>query len=120
MCAEFWEFPAGQVEGAVDETSILATAHRELGEEAGVSCPSGLVPLGRFFSSIGFTDECAHLFLAPAVVERGDLVQHDENEAIHEVRAFTRDELRAAVAGGVIQDANTLAVFARLAAGGLF
>jgi 8-oxo-dGTP pyrophosphatase MutT (NUDIX family) len=31
-----WEFPAGQVDGEVNEVSIYQTALRELGEEAGV------------------------------------------------------------------------------------
>lgn len=117
---ETWEFPAGQVDGDVSDASILATAHRELGEEAGVRCPGDLVPLGRFYSSVGFTDECCHLFLAPDVVPSAGLVDHDEHEAIHEVRAFPPDELTAAIAEGTIIDANTMAVFARLHAKGVF
>ena len=31
-----WEFPAGQVDGEINETTIYETALRELGEEAGV------------------------------------------------------------------------------------
>jgi ADP-ribose pyrophosphatase len=117
---ETWEFPAGQVDGEVNPESILATAHRELGEEAGVECPSPLVPLGPYFSSVGFTDECCHLFLAPDVRPNPDLVSHDQHEAIHEVRRFSREELRTAVAEAQIIDANTLAVVARLMASGQF
>ena len=117
---ETWEFPAGQIEGAVNEQSIVQTAHRELGEEAGVRCPGSLVSLGLFYSSVGFTDECCHLFLAPDVVASADLVDHDEHEAIHEVRAFAPDELVAAIADGIIMDANTMAVFARLHARGVY
>ena len=117
---ETWEFPAGQVEGDVSEQSIIQTAHRELGEEAGVRCPGGLVSLGLFYSSVGFTDECCHLFLAPDVVAAEDLVDHDEHEAIHEVRAFSPDELIAAIGEGIIMDANTMAVFARLHARGVY
>jgi len=117
---ETWEFPAGQVEGKVTEQAILRAAHRELGEEAGVRCPGELLALGLFYSSVGFTDECCHLFLAPDVVHSADLVDHDEHEAIHEVRAFAPDALIAAIAEGLILDANTMAVFARLHARGVF
>jgi len=117
---EFWEFPAGQVDGEVTPESILATASRELGEEAALSCRAPLVPLGRYFSSPGFTDECCHLFLADGVEAEPGLKCHDANEAIHGVRSFTPDELQRAVAEGEICDANTLACFARLQARGLF
>lgn len=117
---EFWEFPAGQVDGEVTPQSILATASRELGEEAALACRTPLIPLGRYFSSPGFTDECCHLFLADGVEQAPGLKCHDANEVIHDVRTFTPDELRRAVAEGEICDANTLACFARLQARGLF
>lgn len=117
---EIWEFPAGQVDGDASEESILATAHRELGEEAALVCPGGLIPLGVLFSSPGFTDECCHLFFADGVHPAPELRQHDANECIHEVRYFEPGELRAAIADGEISDANTLACFARLVARGLF
>lgn len=115
---ELWEFPAGQVDGEPTPAAILATAHRELAEEAGVTVTGELLPLGRFFSSVGFTDEQAHLFLATEVRSRPGGHAPDEGEAIVECRAFTRDELRAAIACGEICDANTLALFARLVASG--
>jgi 8-oxo-dGTP pyrophosphatase MutT (NUDIX family) len=113
---ETWEFPAGQVDGMVTADAILATAHRELGEEAGLRCAGELVPLGMVFSSVGFTTECCHLFLAPEVVPAPELTSHDAHEAIHEVREFSTASFRAAVADGSISDCNTLAVFARMAA----
>lgn len=113
---ELWEFPAGQVEGAADAETIRATALRELGEEAGVSCPGELVALGMFFSSAGFTTECAHLFLALDVVASPELKCPDSHEAIHEVRELSMDELTRAVADGTICDANSLAAYARLTA----
>ncbi len=116
---ETWEFPAGQVDGAVTAETILATAHRELGEEAGLRCVGELVPLGMVFSSVGFTTECCHLFLAPEVVPAPELTLHDAHEAIHEVKEVTAAEFRSGVADGSISDCNTLAVFARLAAMGL-
>lgn len=113
-----WEFPAGQVDDGVGEAAIRETALRELGEEAGVECRGGLVPLGLFFSSVGFTDECCHLFLARDVVPREEGSAHDEHEAILEVRAFSAEELKAMVAAAGIVDSNTLAMYARLHAGG--
>jgi len=117
---EIWEFPAGQVDGEVTSESILRTASRELGEEAALSCPGGLIPLGVLFSSPGFTNECCHLFLADGVRAAPELLQHDANESIHEVRFFSPEELIRAIADGDICDANTLACFARLQARGLF
>ena len=117
---ETWEFPAGQVEGPISGDAILATAMRELGEEAAVVCPQPLLSLGFFFSSVGFTDECCHLFLAAGVRPAPHLREHDAQEAIHEVRRFAPAELREAVAGGLIIDGSTLACFARLNARGIF
>lgn len=111
-----WEFPAGQVDGEVNERTIYQTALRELGEEAGVSCSSKLIALGYFFSSVGFTDECCHLFLAKDVVPRAEGFDHDEHEAIVEVRAFSEEELARLIGTGEIVDSNTLATYARLKA----
>jgi ADP-ribose pyrophosphatase len=114
-----WEFPAGQVDGEVTDAAIRETARRELGEEAGVEVPGGLTSLGLFYSSVGFTDECCHLFLATDVVPRAGGSDHDEHEAILEVGAFTVAELTRMVAEAEIVDSNTLSLFARLHARGL-
>ena len=116
---DIWEFPAGQVDGQVDPLAIAETAARELGEEAAVTCTKPLVPLGLFYTSAGFTDECCHLFFADGVEPAEHLRSHDPNEAIHEVKSFSPEALRRAVASGNICDANTLACFARLAAKGI-
>ncbi len=111
---EMWEFPAGQC----DAPDVEATARRELAEEARVHTDQPLVSLGVLFSSVGFTDECCHLYLACDVRPAPVAPERDVHEAIHEVRAFSPLELRTAVAGGLIQDSNTLAIFARLSARG--
>jgi len=116
---EMWEFPAGQVDAGEDEAAIDAAARRELGEEAGMFAPEPLVPLGILFSSCGFTNECGHLFLARDVQFREGLIARDEKEAIHDVRMFSPEDLRKAIAEELICDANTLAVFARLEAKGI-
>ncbi|MDD5200844.1 MAG: NUDIX hydrolase [Terrimicrobiaceae bacterium] len=115
---EMWEFPAGQVDGEPTPESILATAHRELAEEVGCHVAGAVIPLGSFFSSVGFTDEQAHLFLATDVLPREGNHAPDDDEAILECRAFAADELREWVASGAICDANTLSLFARLVACG--
>ena len=55
------------------------------GRRRGCRVRSELIPLGYFFSSVGFTDECGHLFLARDVVPREEGFDHDEHEAILEV-----------------------------------
>jgi ADP-ribose pyrophosphatase len=118
--ATIWEFPAGQIDNPEEQNdaAIRATACRELREEAGYELePEGeLIPMGWFFSSPGFTDEHGYIFLARGVVPSPGGPWHDENEVIHECRAFTPDELRGMIAGNEIRDANTLSTFARMCA----
>ena len=121
-----WEFPAGQIDriGHADEPEVIfSTVARELEEETAhrLEPESGrLTPLGYYFSSQGFTDEHAYLFLAEGLVPAPAGSRLGEgDEAIHEARAFTAAEIRRMIADNVIQDANTLATYARLAARGL-
>lgn len=114
---EFWQFPAGQVEEAPTGHAIEQAARRELREEAGCEVTGRLEYLGKFFSSPGFTDEQVHQFLATEVSWNSAAAVHDGEEEILEVRAFAADELREMITHGVIEDSNTLALYARLAAG---
>ncbi len=67
-----WEFPAGQVDDKnTTEEAIRATALAGTGRGNGMVARGGLEPLGYFFTSPGFTDECCHLFLAKDVVPTG-------------------------------------------------
>ncbi|HYZ75600.1 MAG TPA: NUDIX hydrolase [Chthoniobacterales bacterium] len=118
-----WEFPAGQV----DETrtpsreQLRRTALRELAEEAGyeLTADGDLRYLGHYFPSQGFTDEENHLFVARPV-RRNELgSQPDHAEAISDRKEFALDELRSMIADSTIQDANTLALFARMVTWGL-
>jgi ADP-ribose pyrophosphatase len=121
--AALWEFPAGQIDSPEqrDDAAIRATACRELREEAGYELGPGgeLIAMGCFFSSPGFTDEHAYLFLARGVIPAAGGAEHDENEAIEGCRAFTVEELRRMIAENEVRDANTLSAFARLTALGL-
>ncbi len=121
-----WEFPAGQIEApAGQETGeasiILATAVRELQEEAGYRLRPGgrWEQLGFYFTSAAFTDEHSHLLAAIGVEPDPEGSAPEEDEAIVECRVFPRAEFRAMIASGEIRDANTLALFARLTARGL-
>jgi len=114
-----WEFPAGQVEGDPTPGAFRETAIRELREEAGLVCAGPLVALGAYYSSVGFTDERAEIFLASPCHASPDGHAHDEHEAITATREVSPAELARMIADGEIFDANTLCAFARMKALGL-
>jgi 8-oxo-dGTP pyrophosphatase MutT (NUDIX family) len=115
-----WEFPAGQIDDSFEPEMelIRETALRELTEETGYSLAPGgdLIYLGHYYTSQGYSDETPHLFLARPVYPTGLGHQPDDSETIVECREFTYAELCSMIADSVIQDANTLATFARLSA----
>jgi ADP-ribose pyrophosphatase len=115
---EFWQFPAGQVDDESAPDAIESAARRELREEAGCEAGGAFVYLGKFFTSPGFTDEHTHQFVAADVIWDRDAIAHDGEEQILEVKAFPVGELRRMIAGQVIEDANTLGLYARLEVGG--
>lgn len=114
---DFWQFPAGQIDDEATDRAIMEAARRELAEEAGCEVTGVLEYLGKFFTSPGFTDEHTHQFLATEVRWDSGAAVHDGEEQILEMKAFTAEELREMITRGVIEDANTLALYARLAAG---
>jgi 8-oxo-dGTP pyrophosphatase MutT (NUDIX family) len=115
-----WEFPAGQIDDSFEPEMglIRETALRELTEETGYSLATSgdLIYLGHYYTSQGYSDETPHLFLARPVYPTGLGHQPDDSETILECREFTYTELCSMIADSVIQDANTLATFARLSA----
>lgn len=121
--ATIWEMPAGQIDqvGEVDFETASAVALRELREETGYQLsPTGeLLALGHFFSSPGFTDEHAYLFLARNLELSAEGQAHEEAESIVDCRSFTPREIARMITNGEIRDANTLALCARLIASGL-
>jgi ADP-ribose pyrophosphatase len=118
-----WEFPAGQVDETNSPTleQLQSTVLRELAEEAGYELqPEGsLIYLGHYFPSQGFTDEENHLFVAKPVRQNDVGFQPERAEAISQHKEFTLDDLQSMIANGKIQDANTLALFARMVAAGI-
>ncbi len=115
-----WEFPAGQIDDGETREAIIAAAIRELHEEAGAELLPGAVftPLGWFFGSQGFTSEHVYLFaVGPVRIVRAP--QPVGGEHIGGIRLVTPEELRHLVASLVIQDALSLALFARLSARGM-
>jgi ADP-ribose pyrophosphatase len=115
-----WEFPAGQIDGSFSPAMelIRETALRELTEETGYALVPGgeLTYLGHYYSSQGYSDEMPHLFLARPVHPTGHGHRPDESESILDCREFSLESLTSMIAESLIQDANTLALFARLAA----
>jgi ADP-ribose pyrophosphatase len=118
-----WEMPAGQIDEGdePDDGIIRKVALRELTEETGYRlAPDGeLISLGEFFSSPGFTDERAYLFLARPVEPSPAGHSHEESEAIIECRAFDVATLAGMIVRDEICDANTLSTYARLVAADL-
>ncbi|SRR6266496_2338640 len=123
-----WEMPSGQIDtvagvadpGAASEI-IEQVALRELREETGYELAEDgeLIPLGHYFSSPGFTDERGYLFLARSVQPCKEAPARDEAESILDCREFTVEEIRRMIAANEIRDANTLGIYATLAARGL-
>jgi ADP-ribose pyrophosphatase len=115
-----WEFPAGQIDSEQSHEVIVKTVLQELEEEAGCVFDDSatLQPLGWFFGSQGFTDEHVYLFVARPV----RIVHHPKpvgGEYIGEVKLVTANELKEMVVNNIIQDALTLALYARMTAHGL-
>lgn len=121
--ATIWEMPAGQIDSKNEPTleSASEVALRELREETGyqLTATGELLSLGHFFSSPGFTDEHAYLFLARGVEISPEGEAHEESESIVDCRSFSPREIARMIANGEIRDANTLALCARLIACGL-
>jgi len=104
-----WELPAGKLDPG---ESPLATAQRELEEEAGVRARSW-EPLGSILPTPGFCDERVHLYLAR------ELEAVPPRPGAHEVIEIHWVPLAAAVAqaqGGELEDAKTLVGLFRAAA----
>lgn len=97
------ELPAGKLDGGEDAETC---ARRELVEEVGL-LPDGLVALGTYFVSPGWTDEEMILFFAPGATEVGNSPQSVEEAHMDILRVPLADAL-AMVRSGEIHDAKTM------------
>jgi 8-oxo-dGTP pyrophosphatase MutT (NUDIX family) len=95
-----WELPAGKLEPAEPP---LATARRELIEEAGCSA-SDWLSLGSYVSSPGVFTEVVHLFLATRL--QSAEICHEAAESI-EVHWVNFDDACTLAARGMINDGKT-------------
>jgi len=102
------ELPAGRLE---PDEAPLATARRELIEEAGVEATEW-DSLGTMLSTPGFCDEILHLFLARDLRPVG--TRHEASEAIEVHWVPFADALRMAV-GNEITDAKSVVALFRAA-----
>ncbi|MGA3057465.1 MAG: NUDIX hydrolase [Candidatus Limnocylindrales bacterium] len=103
------ELPAGTLDahgGKVEDP--LAAAHRELEEETGYRAGS-MERIGGFWSAPGFSTEYLTLYLATDLRPAGPgRLSPDEGESLRLSRLSWRDAV-AAVKGGVIEDAKSVA-----------
>jgi ADP-ribose pyrophosphatase len=98
----FIEFPAGKLDPGEAE---LATAQRELAEEAGYAA-TRWTPLGRIHSVVGYSDEAIDFYVAEELTHVG--AKLDAGEFL-EIFTMSLDEMLAALDRGEITDAKTVA-----------
>ncbi len=97
-----WELPAGKLDPGEPP---LATAQRELQEEAGLHA-ARWEPLGKIISSPGVFTEVVHLFLARGL---SHVAANAEAHEVFEVHWVPFAEALTQARTGVIVDAKTLA-----------
>ncbi|EAX46606.1 NUDIX hydrolase [Thermosinus carboxydivorans Nor1] len=95
------EIPAGKLAKGEDPDVCAA---RELEEETGFISRS-LCKVATVYTTPGFTDEIMHLYVAQQL--EPSVQRPDEDEFI-QLEYYTKDELRAALQQGAINDAKTM------------
>ena len=95
------ELPAGRLEPGEDPITCAA---RELEEEIGYR-PRKLIPLASYFSSVGFTDERMHIFLALEPEKTTLMLEADER--IREV-IMPIEVIQEKLDAQVFEDAKTI------------
>jgi ADP-ribose pyrophosphatase len=96
-----WELPAGTIDPGEEP---LKTASRELEEETGYSA-GRIVPISRFYTTPGMTDEVMHAFLATDLRPVGQRLEPDESIQVHPVRWSAALEMAD---DGTLMDAKSM------------
>ena len=96
-----WEIPAGRVN---DGEQPEQAAARELVEETGFMAGS-VQKLGRYYASIGSSNQVFHLFVGRGLLPMGTPI--DTNEVM-DLRWFTPDEVRQLIFRNAILDGLSL------------
>ena len=96
------EFPAGKLDPGEAE---LATAQRELAEEAGLAA-ARWTPLGRIHSVVGYSNEAIDFYVEEELTHVGSMLVAGE---FLEILTMSLDEMLAALDRGEITDAKTVA-----------
>ena len=97
---EFWEVPAGKLDGDEDP---LAAAQRELAEEVQVAADRW-TPLGATYPAIGYSSERIHLYLAEGLTEAD--TEADDDEFVEPFRVPLAQAV-AMARRGEVEDAKT-------------
>lgn len=100
------ELPAGTL--SIGESPEICSL-RELSEETGY-CAKSLTNLGTLYPTPGFCSEIQYLFLAKDLFEMKNL--GDEDEIIEPIR-FSSNQLKEAIASGLIMDGKSMATILR-------
>jgi ADP-ribose pyrophosphatase len=103
-----WELPAGKID---NREPPLATAQRELEEEAGVAADSWQ-SLGDYLSSPGVFTEVVHLFLATRLTQ---LAQRPEEHEVFEVHWLPFADVLQMARSGELRDGKSLVAVFRAA-----
>jgi 8-oxo-dGTP pyrophosphatase MutT (NUDIX family) len=103
-----WEFPAGKID---NKEPPLATAKRELEEEAGRRAREWR-SLGDVLPSPGFLTEVVHLFLATGLTEVSNKLEASE---VLEAHWLPFDEVMRMAQSGELRDGKSLAALLRAA-----
>ena len=96
------ELPAGTLEPGEDPAVCAA---RELREETGYEAAT-LVPIGRFYTSPGLSDEIMHAFAATGLCDVGQMQEEDEDI---EVVCMTASQLSRKISQGGLADGKSIA-----------
>jgi ADP-ribose pyrophosphatase len=100
--AAIWELPAGTLE---PPEAPEACAARELVEETGYQAAT-ILPLGRFYSTPGMTDEVMWVYWATGLRQVGQRLEADEDMTVEPLAPRRVLEM---IDGGEIVDGKTIA-----------